>query len=190
VRLLVVIVVGGAAAGLAVTLIHAGDEVYGLPWWAVALAVAGFVAVVAGGVLLWRSGAAGRGLLAALAVALGLVGLVAIFSIGVLLLAAAALVAVLLATRLRPTTRTVRAGALVGVGLPLIALTALSDPLVDCESGRSGENVFLGLGSDESSAEGASFPDGRSFGRSEGDGYAYEYECREGELVRFDFRDR
>jgi hypothetical protein len=71
----------------------------------------------------------------------------------------------------------------------VLAVIALAGPLVDCESGQAGENVFLGLQSDSGSSSASISPDGSSSGRMSGDGYSYEYACRGGELVRFDMED-
>ena len=188
-RWLVPAILAAAAAALAVAVDHAGEDVYYVPTYGVAIAAAAFAAAVAGGVVIWRSRAAGLGVAAAAATALFVLGVLAIFSIGLLLLLVAAVVTVAVARRAGERPAAVAGGVLLGAPLPVLAVIALAGPLVDCQTGTSGENVFLGFESSESSGSTTVSPDGSSTGRVAGEGYAYEYACRDGRLVRFELRD-
>lgn len=180
------VVVAAAAVGLVVTLDHAGSEPYYVPWWGVGLAVAAFAGAVAGAALVWRSGDASTAAAATLAAALGAVGLLAILTIGLLLLVAAVPL-VVFAARRPGSERAARGGVVAGAGLAVLGVLALQGPLVDCESGRAGEGVFLALGSDEAQSEQTASPDGSSSGSMRGEGYAFEYACSsDGRLVRFE----
>jgi hypothetical protein len=174
-----------AAAALGVIVDHAGEDVYYVPGYAVGIAVAAFAATVGGAVAVWRSRQALVGVAMAIAAALAVGGLLAILSIGLLLLIASVPFAAYAAARCQ-NENALGGGALLGIGLPVLAVIALSQPLVDCESGRAGENVFLGLESDSGTSSMSSSPDGDTSGSFAGDGYAYEYECRDGKLVRFE----
>lgn len=179
--------------GLVITLLHAREAVFYIPAYGVAIAVGAFVLAAAGLGLSWRSGRAGLATLIMLSVALGVTGFLAILSIGVLLLAAS-LGLLVVATRLplrEHRAAAVAGGVLLGLGVPPLALVALSPPLVDCKRGSSGENVFLGFESDSGGESSAISMDGRSSGgRASGETYEYVYECRDGRLVRFEFRHR
>ncbi|MBA3420828.1 MAG: hypothetical protein H0U12_02865 [Thermoleophilaceae bacterium] len=128
-----------------------------------------------------------------LAVALGVVGVLAILSIGILLLLlslALFLVVGKLGTGAHRTAAAV-GGVLLGLGVPPLALISLSPPLVDCKDGSSGENIFLGFESASGGGSHSLSPDGRTAsGRAHGNTFEYAYACRDGELVRFDFRHR
>jgi hypothetical protein len=190
-RALLVAVLVAAGVGLAVAIEHAGQDVYYVPAYGVAIAIAAFAAAVVGFVLVWRSSQATLGLAAMLTAALAVTGAIAILSIGVLLLLTAFALSVLVASharRRRDPGGALAGGAVLGVGLPLLAVIALSPPLVDCESGRAGENLFLGLESSSGSGSGSISADGQSSGRVSGDGYEYEYVCRGETLLRFEMR--
>ncbi|HEV2814854.1 MAG TPA: hypothetical protein VGW10_16480 [Solirubrobacteraceae bacterium] len=190
---LLVVFLAALAAGLALTIDHAGEAIYNLPGYAVGIAIAVAAIAVAGAALVWRSRDVWSGVGAAVVAALTVGGLLAILSIGLVLLALAAALGVLLATRAPAGPRrglALAGGALVGVALPLVALTALSGPLVDCAGGSSGENFFMGLESSSGSSSATVDVDGNASGRATGDSYEYEYECRGDRLVRFDLRER
>lgn len=177
--------------GLALTLLHAGQDVYYIPGYGVGIALAAFVLASVGAGLGWRSGRPGIVALTLLAVALGVIGFLSILSIGILLLAVS-LALFVVAARLprgRHHAAATGAGVLLGLGVPVLALISLSPPLVDCEASSSGENIFLGL--ESNSASGSVSADGRTDrGRAEGGTYRYSYTCRNGKLVQFDFRHR
>ncbi|MDX6683843.1 MAG: hypothetical protein QOG94_3882 [Solirubrobacteraceae bacterium] len=183
----------GAAigAGLVVTVVHAGDEVYAIPGYGVAIAAGGAVLALAGIALAWRSR---RGRAVTLAALAGALAVLALLSFPPLLVLVAAIAAIALRTAGRGETRNraaaIAGGAMLGIGLHVVALIALSAPLVDCAAGRAGENVFLGLRSHASSGTGSAGGDGRTRGRLRGDGYELSYACRGDDLVQFDLRDR
>jgi MFS family permease len=174
--------------GLVQALVHARQDVYYIPLYGVGMAVGAFVVAVAGIGLGWRTGRFGRVALTMLAVVVALVGVV---SFGVLLLALvlACLVLVVRASRARQDAAATGAGVLLGLGVSVLALVALSPPLVDCADGSAGENVFMGLGSNSASGSASGGADGQTNrGRAQGDTYVYSYTCRSGKLVQFAIR--
>lgn len=177
------------AGGLVLTLVHAHDEVYAIPGYGVAIAVAGAVAALAGIALGQR---AHRGRVVALAAVAGALAVLAALSFAPLLVLVAviAAVAVRSARGVANAAQAVAGGALLGIGLHVVTLIALSPALVDCESGSAGENVFLGLGSDSSTGSGSARGDGTTSGRLQGDDYLLTYTCRGDDLTDFELRDR
>lgn len=184
----------GVTLALAVTLGHARQEVFYIPAYGVVIAAGAFVLAAIGLALSWRSRRYGVVTLTMLAVALGMLGVLAIFSIGVLLLAGSLVLFFVVAAKLPGgpnRTQAAAGGVLLGLGLPALALMSLSPPLVDCQSGSSGENIFLGFESDSAAASASLSADGRTeTGRAQGDTYEYAYRCRDGKLARFDLRRR
>jgi hypothetical protein len=159
------IVVVGSAMGVvpsgwlaAVVVQHAGQPVYDLPGYAVAIGLVGAVAALAGWVLVaWRGDGVGLG--AVLTAVLALAGVLALMSIGILLLAAAGVLTMLLirAAARRPVPVSVRsalgAAVLVGLGLPALALVAADGPVVEClDNGVSGSSSFFRQSSTSSGA--------------------------------------
>jgi hypothetical protein len=181
----------GAAivASLVLTLVHAGQEVYDIPGYGVAIAVvAGVVAAVAIGVG-WRATCGRVVALAAIGGALTVLGVLSLPP--VLVVAAALLVLAVRTSRGEHATAAVVAGVLLGIALHVVALIALSPPLVDCATGSAGENVFLGLTSNAASGRGSADAAGTtSRGRARGETYEYTYSCRDGRLVDFELRNR
>jgi len=182
----------GAAlvVGLVQTLVHAGQDVYYIPHYGVGLAAGAFVVAVAGIALGWRSGRFGRVALTMLGVVVAIVGVV---SFGVLMLALVMAFSVLVAraSRGRRDATATAAGVLLGLGVFVLALVALSPPLVDCADGSAGENMFLGFGSNSASGSGSVSADGQTNrGRAQGETYVYSYTCRNGKLVQFAIRYR
>ena len=179
--------------GFVTTLLHARREEFYIPAYGVGIAAGAFAVAAAGMALSWRSRRFGLATLTMLAVALGVMGFLAILSIGIPLLAAS-LALFVVAARLPPGSPRAAAsagGVLLGLGVPPLALIALSPPVVDCKRDSNGENVFLGFESDSGGGSASMSADGRSSsGRAYGDTYEYAYECHDGRLVRFDFRRR
>ena len=184
--LLAVALVGG----LARVLLHAGQDVYYIPLYGVGIAVAAFLVAAVGAALGWRSGRFGSVVLTMLGV---VVAVAAVISCGILLLFVVLAIGVLV-TRARWGTldaSAIAAGGLLGLGVFVLALLALSPPLVDCAEGSAGENVFLGLESNSSARSGSASANGHvNRGSAVGETYAYSYECRDGELVSFALRRR
>ena len=185
-----VLLAAATAAGLVLTVVHASDEVYAIPGYGVAIAAGAAVMAAAGIALGWR---AKRGSAVALAATAGALAVLALLSFPPLLVLVAALAALAVRTARGASANATAAtagGALLGVGLHVVALIALSPPLVDCESGQAGENVFIGLGSNSTAVTGSSRGDGATRGRLEGDDYLLTYTCRGDELADFELRDR
>ncbi len=186
----------GLAFAFATTVVHAREEVFYIPAYGVGIAAGAFCVAVIGLVLSWRSRRVGLAVLTMLAVALGVIGVLAILSIGILLLAVSLALGAVVATRLAAdgSGRAAAAGGvLLGLGAPVLAVIAMSGPLVECELGgaRAGQNLFLGFESGSSGGGAAISPDGRTAsGRSHGETYDYTYRCQDGKLVDFDFRHR
>jgi hypothetical protein len=179
--------------GLVTTLLHARQEVFYIPAYGVGIAVGAFVLAAMGLGLSWRSSRFGLATFTMLAVVLGVVGVLAILSIGILLLAVSLALFLVLGKLPRGAHRTAAAagGVLLGLGVPPIALMSFLPPLVDCRDGSSGENMFLGFESNSGGGSSSVSADGRrASGRAHGDTFEYAYECRDGKLVRFDFRRR
>lgn len=175
--------------GVVLTLAHARQDVYYIPLYGVGIALGAFVVAAAGIVLGWRSGRFGRVALTMLGVAVGLLGVVSL----PILLPALVLVLALLAAATRGSAEAAATGAgvLVGLGACVLALVALSPPLVDCADGSAGENVFMGIASNSASGSGSDSADGRTHrGRAQGDTYAYTYTCRDGKLAQFSIQKR
>lgn len=185
--LLTVALVGG----LARVLLHAGQDEYYIPSYGVGIAVAAFLVAAVGAALGWRSGRFGSVVLTMLGV-MAAIGSVVSFGILLLLVVLAIGVLVTRAPWGAPDASVIAAGGLLGLGVFVLALLALSPPLVDCAEGSAGENVFLGLESNSSASSGASASaQGHvNRGRAEGETYVYSYECRDGELVSFALRRR
>ncbi|HEV7808873.1 MAG TPA: hypothetical protein VGO80_23925 [Solirubrobacteraceae bacterium] len=179
------------AAGLVVTVVHARDEVYAIPGYGVAIAAGGAVVAAAGIALAWRSR---RGRAVTLAAVAGVLVVLAVLSFPPLLVLVAAIAAIAVRTARGAApgraAAAIAGGTLLGIGLHVVALVALSPPLVDCASGRAGENVFLGLRSHSSTGTASSGGDGRTRGRLRGDAYELSYACRGDDLVEFELRDR
>jgi hypothetical protein len=179
------------ATGLVVTVLHAADEVYAIPGYGVAIAAVAAIAAAAGIALAWRSR---RGRAVTLAALAGALAVLAVLSFPPLLVLVAALAAIAVRAAGSPTrgatAAAIAGGALLGIGLHVVALVALSPPLVDCAGGRAGENVFLGLHSHASSGTGSSGGEGRTRGRLRGDGYDLSYACRGDALVEFELQVR
>jgi hypothetical protein len=177
------------AAGLALTIVHAGREVYAIPGYGIAIAAGAALIAAAGIALAWR---ARQGRVVALAAVAGALAVLALLSFVPLLV----LVAVIAALAVRSArgegnaAAALAGGAMLGLGLHVVALIALSPALVDCGDGSVGENVFLGLGSHAVSGTGSAGADGSSRGRIHGETYDLSFACRGGELVEFDLRDR
>ena len=184
----------GLVLGLAITILHARQEVFYIPTYGIGIAAGAFVLAAMGLALSWRSRRFGLAALTMLAVALGVMGVLAIFSIGLLLLAVSLALFFVLAAKLPGGANRAPAtagGVLLGLGVPVLALISLSQPLVDCQSGSSGENIFLGFESDSAAASASLSPDGRTeTGRAQGETYEYAYRCRDGKLAQFDLRRR
>ena len=137
--LLAVALVGG----LARVLLHAGQDVYYIPLYGVGIAVAAFLVAAVGAALGWRSGWFGSVVLTMLGV---VVAVAAVISFGILLLFVVLAIGVLV-TRARWGTldaSAIAAGGLLGLGVFVLALLALSPPLVDCAEGSAGEERVLG----------------------------------------------
>jgi hypothetical protein len=177
------------AAGLVLTVVHASDEVYAIPGYGVGIAIAGAALAAAGIALGWRARCGRAVALAATAGALAILALLS-FPPMLVLVAVLAVIAVRMARGSANAGAALAGGAMLGAGLHVVALIALSPPLVDCASGQAGENVFLGLRSDRSSGNGSSSHSGTTSGRLEGDDYVLTYSCRGAELVDFDLRRR
>ena len=179
------------ATGLVVTVVHAGDEVYAIPGYGVAIAAGAAVLAMTGIALAWRSRRGRAVTLAALASALAVL---ALLSFPPLLVLVAAIAALAVRSASHQTggqaPQAIAGGAMLGIGLHVVALIALSPPLVDCESGKAGENVFLGLGSDHGTGSASSRGDGTTRGALTGDDYELAYTCRGDELVEFDLDTR
>jgi hypothetical protein len=177
------------AAALALTIVHASDEVYAIPGYGVVIAIGGAVMAAVGIALGWR---ARRGRATALAAVAGVFAVVSLLSFPPLLVLVVALTAIAVRTAHGGSggATAVSAGFALGIGLHIVALIALSPPLVDCAKGSAGENVFLGLGSDSGSGRSSSDGDGTTRGRLEGDDYLLTYTCRGDELADFELRDR
>jgi hypothetical protein len=179
------------AAGLVVTVVHARDEVYAIPGYGVAIAAGAAVLAMSGIALAWRSR---RGRAVTLAALAGALAVLALLSFPPLLVLVAVLAAVAVRAAGSPTrgatAAAIAGGAMLGIGLHVVALVALSPPLVDCASGRAGENVFLGLRSHSSTGTGSSGGGGPTRERLVGDGYELSYACRGDALVEFELRDR
>ena len=187
---------------LVLVVVHAGRPEHDLPPSAVAMGVAGAVASAAGWALIARSG---DGFLLAVAL-LGLLlvaGVVSLLSIGLLLLlvgAGAAVVVGRVAARRRvegrPVSgrRAVAVAALVGLGLPVVALVATDGPVVRCHVNgvSTSESLFRssssGSGSGGTSMSGGG-PGNESTGAIVQGGRAYRYRCVGAELVEFEARD-
>lgn len=178
------------------TIVHARQEAFYIPAYGVGIAAGAFCVAVIGLVLSWRSRRVGLAVLTMLAVGLGVIGVLAILSIGIVLLAISLALGVVVAARLaadRGGTAAAAGGVLLGLAVPVLAVIAMSGPLVECEPGgvRQGENLFLGAESSSGGGGSAMSPDGRtSSGRTQGDTYEYTYRCQDGKLVDFDFRHR
>lgn len=186
----------GLIFAFATTVVHARQEVFYVPAYGVGIAAGALCVAVIGLGLSWRSHRFGLALLTMLAVSLGVMGVLAILSIGIVLLAISVMLGLVVATQLTGDgggTAGAAGGALLGLAVPVLAVVAMSGPLVECELGgaRAGESLFLGFESGSSGGEGAMSPDGRtSSGRTHGDTYEYMYRCQDGKLVYFDFRHR
>ena len=180
-------------AGLTRTLLHAGQDVYYIPRYGVGIALAAFLVAVTGIGLGWRSGRPGSVALTMLGVVVAVAAAVS-FGILLLLVVLALWVLVSRASRERREASATAAGVLVGLGMFVLALIALSPPLVDCAKGSAGENAFLGHGSNAaagSSFSGSGSANGRTNrGRAQGETYVYSYTCRDGKLVQFALRRR
>ena len=189
------VIVATAVASAAAVAVHAGEPVYAIPGWGIALSVALAVATVAGALLAARSGSPGYAIALTPAFALASFGVLAIFSVGLLALGLAAYVAVRAQARQHASAprppRAVAGACLAGAPLPLLILLALSGPVVSCSenSTGSGENIFMSLaairqaesvGESESSAG-----PGSNSGFAEGPGYAYSFECQGDEVTAF-----
>jgi hypothetical protein len=189
-RLAYVVLAVALVVGLVRVLLHAGQDVYYIPLYGVGIAVAAFVVAVMGIALGWRSGRFGSVVLTMLGV---VVAVAAVVSFGILLLLVVLAIWVLV-TRAPWGTRdasAMAAGGLLGLGVFVLALLALSPPLVDCADGSAGENVFLGLESNSSAGSVSASANGQvNRGRAEGETYAYSYECRDAKLVKFALRRR
>jgi hypothetical protein len=183
---LYVLVAAAIAAGLVLTVFHATEEVYAIPGYGVAVAIGATALAAAGIALGWRARCGRAVALAATAGALAVLALLS-FPPLLVLVASLAAIAVRAARVSANTSAAVAGGAMLGIGLHVVALIALSPPLVDCDSGTAGENVFLGLRSDSSSGSGSSRGD-TTRGRLEGDDYVLTYTCRGADLVEFDLR--
>ena len=191
---------------LVLVVIHAGRPEHDLPASAVALGVAGAVASAAGWALIARSG---DGFLLAVAL-LGLLlvaGVVSLLSIGLLLLLVAGGAAVVVgrvAGRRRIEGRPVAArraaavAALVGLGLPVVALVATDGPVVRCHVNGVSTSSSLFRSSDSSSGSGRSRATSITSGEERGGestgaivqgGRAYRYRCAGTELVEFEAGD-
>jgi hypothetical protein len=184
----------GAALATAVFLDHGREEIYAIPGWALVLGVALAGAAIAGCVVAATSDHPVFALAALLTVALTVAGVVSIFSVGLLLLALAAGVAVV-AARMAQSSQATIGAVLVGFAVPLLALFALSGPVVECghDGSSSGENLFMAFGSGSDSGSSgtvASAPGGDGSGSASGPGYAYTFECRDSELVAFELHWR
>lgn len=180
----------------AATIVHSRQEIFYIPAYGVGIAAGAFCLALLGLALSWRSRGFGLALVTMLAVALGVIGVLTILSIGVVLLAISLALGSVAATRLTVdgSGRAAAAGgALLGLGVPVLAVVAMSGPLVECELGgaRVQGNLFLGFESGSGGGEGAGSPDGRtSSGSTHGETYEYTYRCQDGKLVDFDFRHR
>ncbi len=186
----------GLILALAATIVHARQEVFYIPAYGVGIAAGAFCVAVIGLGLSWRSRRFGLAVLTMLAVALGVIGVLSILSIGIVLLAISFGLGLVVATRLaadRDGRAAAAGGILLGVGGPVLAVIAMSGPVVECKRGavREGQNIFLGLESSSGGGGASMSPDGRTTsGRSRGETYEYTYRCQDGELADFEFRDR
>lgn len=201
---------GIALAGwLMVKVVDHGEQlVYDLPRWAVALGVAGAVSAIAGWcVVAWRRDGIVLG--AALTALLLVAGVISIFSIGILLLIAFAVAVTVLARQASsrgqgvPVGLAFAAAALVGLGLPAVALVAASDPVVTCFPGGAGgsSSMFRPGGSDSgggtasgssssASVSGSAESDrGVTTGEMTSGGRRYRYRCEGVRLVEFRAED-
>lgn len=176
-------------AAVVATVIHAGEDVYGItaPWLVIAAGAA--LAGAAGIALGWRARRFGAVVLTMGAV---MAAIAAILSLGAFVLAAVVVgVAVAAAATGRRWDRQVAAaGSLLGVGAFVLALTALTPPLVDCARGSAGENIFLQSGGHLTGSGATSSGGSTSHGSVRGDSYVYSYACRDGKLVAFTLRRR
>lgn len=193
---------------LAIRVVDHGEQVvYDLPRWAVALGLVGAgCAIVGWCVVAWR----GDGILlgAALTALLLVAGIISIFSIGFLLLLAFAVSVAVLARRVSgraekvPTGLALATAALVGLGLPAVALVAASDPVVTCLPGGAGgsTSMFRSGGGDSGGTSSGSSSAASISGSFESDGGAttgemtnggrrYRYRCEGTRLVEFESED-
>jgi len=186
---------------------HGGEVVYDLPRWAVALGVVGAVSAIAGwGVVAWRRDGIVLG--AALTALLLAAGIISIFSIGIVLLIAFAVAATVVARRASgrgqgvPVAMAFAAGALVGLGLPAVALVAASDPVVTCLPGGAGGSSSMfrfggggsgatssGSSSSASISGSAETDGGVTTGEMTTGGRRYRYRCEGVRLVEFKSED-
>lgn len=201
---------GIALAGwLVVKVVDQGGQlVYDLPRWAVALGVAGAACAIAGWcVVAWRRDGIVLG--AALTALLLAAGIISIFSIGILLLIAFAVAVTVLARRASSRGESVPVGlaftaaALVGLGLPAVALVAASDPVVTCfpggvggsssmfrsGGGDSGSGTSSGSSSSASISGSAESDGGVTIGEMTSGGRRYRYRCDGVRLVEFRAED-
>jgi len=204
----VVGVAGIALAGWLVIRVveHGGELVYDLPRWAVALGVVGAASAIAGWcVVAWRRDGIVLG--AALTALLLAAGIVSIFSIGILLLIAFAVAVTVLARRASgrkervPAGAALAAAALLGLGLPAVALVAASDPVVTCLPGGAGGSSSMfrsgggsgGISSGSSSSASVSGSAESDRGATTGEmttgGRRYRYRCEGVRLVEFESED-
>jgi hypothetical protein len=206
------VVVGIAGIALAGWLLirvvdHGGEVVYDLPPWAVALGVVGAACASAGcSVVAWRRDGIVLG--AAFTALLLVAGIISIFSIGILLLIAFAVAVNALVRRASsrgegvPARLAFAVAALVGLGLPAVALVAASDPVVTCLPGGAGGSTSMfrsgggdsGRGTSSGSSSSASISGtaesgGVTTGEMTVGGRRYRYRCDGVRLVKFESED-
>jgi hypothetical protein len=183
------------AACAAVGLSHAADEVYAIPSWGVTLTVVlGVVGLGGVALIAWSRNPIPAAATIASA-ALGVLGVLAFATVGlVLLVPLIAFLPIALSDRWSEHRRAAAiAGAVVAGGvIPVLALIAVSGPVVDCDEHgtSSGENVFMAIGNSTSEGGSSSSPDGTGSGSARGDNYEYSFTCDGARLVDFDFRWR
>jgi hypothetical protein len=199
-RVVVAAAVLGAVGAAILVASHADETVYAIPGWGVTIAVGLAAVSLAGCAVIAWSRNAGVGALMLGAAATGAFGLLAIASVGLLILLAATglLVFAIRAAATDPQGgRALAGGALAGLPLALLAVMALSGPVVECaENGAgAGENIFMtmasvggdGVSTGESTSSAAVDTSG---GEASGASYEYSYKCAGGKLVDFDLRWR
>lgn len=182
-----------AAAGAILTVwvggligVHAGQEVYDLPAWAVVLGVVAAGAALGGWVLVLTSDGW-------TAVAVAVVGALTVASVGVMpIIGVLAFVGGLVwmagAAQRRSDRRGLAGGLLVAFGLPVAALVATDGPLVRCRADGVSTSSSVFRGSESGTGSGTSSAGRTTEGTLTAGDRTYTYRCAGDRLVDFEVR--